>query len=63
MSAVDVTGAEAIHPGYGFLSENHKFAEIVEKHGVKFIGPKADIIKKWGTKLKQGKLLNKMAYQ
>ncbi len=37
MSAVDVTGAQAIHPGYGFLSENYKFAEIVQKHGVKFI--------------------------
>jgi len=49
MSAVDITGAEAIHPGYGFLSENHKFAEIVEKHGIKFIGPKAEIIKKMGN--------------
>ena len=39
MSAVDLTGAEAIHPGYGFLSENSKFAEVVTKHGVKFIGP------------------------
>ena len=37
MSAVDLTGAEAIHPGYGFLSENSKFAEVVTKHGVKFI--------------------------
>ena len=56
MSAVDVTGAEAIHPGYGFLSENHKFAEIVEKHGIKFIGPKADIIKKMGNKLEARKI-------
>ena len=39
MSAVDLTGAEAIHPGYGFLSENSKFSEIVNKHGIKFIGP------------------------
>ena len=38
MSAVDLTGAEAIHPGYGFLSENAKFSEIVSKHGIKFIG-------------------------
>jgi acetyl-CoA carboxylase biotin carboxylase subunit len=56
MSAVDVTGAEAIHPGYGFLSENHKFVEIVEKHGIKFIGPKADIIKKMGNKLEARKI-------
>jgi len=56
MSAVDVTGAEAIHPGYGFLSENHHFAEIVEKHGIKFIGPKADIIKKMGNKVEARKI-------
>jgi len=56
MSAVDITGAEAIHPGYGFLSENHKFAEIVEKHGIKFIGPKAEIIKKMGNKLEARKI-------
>ena len=56
MSAIDVTGAEAIHPGYGFLSENHKFVEIVEKHGIKFIGPKADIIKKMGNKLEARKI-------
>ena len=58
MSAVDVTGAEAIHPGYGFLSENYKFAEITEKHKVKFIGPKADIIKKMGDKI-QAKIIAK----
>ena len=56
MSAVDVTGSEAIHPGYGFLSENHKFAEIIEKHGIKFIGPKADIIKKMGNKIEARKV-------
>ena len=51
MSAVDVTGAEAIHPGYGFLSENAQFAEIVTKHGIKFIGPSPDLIKKMGDKI------------
>ena len=56
MSAVDITGSEAIHPGYGFLSENHKFAEIVEKHGIKFIGPKANIIKKMGNKVEARKI-------
>jgi len=44
MSAADVTGAEAIHPGYGFLSENAQFAEIVNKKGIKFIGPSSDLI-------------------
>ena len=53
MSAVDLTGAEAIHPGYGFLSENARFSEIVTKHGIKFIGPSAEIISKWVTKFKQ----------
>ena len=51
MSAVDLTGAEAIHPGYGFLSENSKFADVVNKHGIKFIGPRAEIIAKMGDKI------------
>ena len=56
MSAVDVTGAEAIHPGYGFLSENAHFAEIVTKHGIKFIGPSADLIRKMGDKIEARKI-------
>ncbi len=56
MSAADVTGAEAIHPGYGFLSENAQFAEIVTKHGIKFIGPSADLIKKMGDKIEARKI-------
>jgi acetyl-CoA carboxylase, biotin carboxylase subunit len=56
MSAIDVTGAEAIHPGYGFLSENAKFAEVVTKHGIKFIGPSADLIKKMGDKIAARKI-------
>ena len=51
MSAVDLTGAEAIHPGYGFLSENAKFAEIVTKQGIKFIGPSSSLIAKMGDKI------------
>jgi len=56
MSAVDLTGAEAIHPGYGFLSENAKFAEIVKKHGTKFIGPSAELIRKMGDKIEAKKI-------
>ena len=56
MSAVDLTGAQAIHPGYGFLSENFKFAEIVKKHGIKFIGPESEIIKKMGDKIEAKKI-------
>ena len=51
MSAADVTGAEAIHPGYGFLSENARFAKIVTNQGIKFIGPDSDLIKKMGDKI------------
>ena len=50
ISAADLTGAEAIHPGYGFLSENANFADIVNKHGLKFIGPSSELIKKMGNK-------------
>ena len=56
ISALDVTGAEAIHPGYGFLSENAQFAEIITKHGIKFIGPSADLIKKMGNKIAARKI-------
>ena len=56
ISAVDVTGAEAVHPGYGFLSENYKFADMIQKHGIKFIGPKAEIIKKMGDKIQAKKV-------
>jgi acetyl-CoA carboxylase biotin carboxylase subunit len=59
MSAVDLTGAEAIHPGYGFLSENAKFSEIVNKHGIKFIGPSAKIISQMGDKIEAKRIAKK----
>ncbi len=59
MSAVDLTGAEAIHPGYRFLSENAKFSEIVNKHGIKFIGPSAKIISEMGDKIQAKRIAQK----
>ena len=56
MSAVELTGAEAIHPGYGFLSENANFAEIVNKHGIKFIGPSPEMIRNMGNKIEAKKI-------
>ena len=63
MSAVDLTGAEAIHPGYGFLSENSKFADVVSKHGIKFIGPSSKLIAEMGDKIQAKKLQKKMVFQ
>ncbi|MFT9215197.1 MAG: acetyl-CoA carboxylase biotin carboxylase subunit [Acetobacter malorum] len=51
LSAATITGAEAIHPGYGFLSENADFAETVEAHGLTFIGPTAEHIRMMGDKI------------
>src|SRR6185437_4093172 len=51
IAACEITGAEAIHPGYGFLSENAKFADIVKEHGITFIGPTADHIRMMGDKI------------
>jgi len=51
LSACEITGAEAIHPGYGFLSENANFVQAVEDHGIKFIGPSAEHIRMMGDKI------------
>lgn len=51
MAACEITGADAIHPGYGFLSENAKFAEILEAHNITFIGPSAEHIRVMGDKI------------
>ncbi len=50
VSAAEITGADAIHPGYGFLSENAGFAEVCEVSGLKFIGPRPDVIRLMGVK-------------
>ena len=57
ISAADLTGAEAIHPGYGFLSENSNFAKIVNKSGIKFIGPSPELISKMGNKIEAKKIM------
>ena len=51
ISAAEITGAQAIHPGYGFLSENARFAEIVQAHGMTFIGPNPEHIRVMGDKI------------
>jgi acetyl-CoA carboxylase, biotin carboxylase subunit len=51
IAACEITGAEAIHPGYGFLSENARFAEIVKEHGITFIGPTPEHIRMMGDKI------------
>jgi len=51
IAAAEITGAEAIHPGYGFLSENARFAEIVQEHGITFIGPDPEHIRLMGDKI------------
>jgi acetyl-CoA carboxylase biotin carboxylase subunit len=51
LAACEITGAEAVHPGYGFLSENARFAEILRDHGVKFIGPSPEHIRMMGDKI------------
>jgi len=52
ISAAEVTAADAIHPGYGFLSENAEFAQVVERCGLCFIGPPPDAMSAWGDKIK-----------
>jgi len=56
MSAIELTGAEAVHPGYGFLSENFEFAKILEENNIKFIGPSSNLIKMMGDKIEAKKV-------
>ncbi|MGF1619046.1 MAG: acetyl-CoA carboxylase biotin carboxylase subunit [Rhodomicrobiaceae bacterium] len=52
LAACEITGADAVHPGYGFLSENARFAEILEEHAITFIGPTSEHIRIMGDKIK-----------
>ena len=56
MSAIELTGSEAVHPGYGFLSENSEFAKILEENNIKFIGPSSNLIKMMGDKIEAKKV-------
>ena len=58
ITAATITDVDAIHPGYGFLSENKRFAEITEEHKIKFIGPKSEHIKMMGNKIDAKKIMD-----
>ena len=59
ITAATITNADAIHPGYGFLSENQRFSEITEEHNIKFIGPKSKHIRMMGNKIEAKKIMEK----
>ena len=59
MSAIELTDSEAVHPGYGFLSENFEFAKILEENNIKFIGPSSHLIKMMGDKIEAKKVAKK----
>ena len=58
ITAATITGVDAIHPGYGFLSENQRFAEIIEEHNIKFIGPSSKHIQMMGNKIDAKKIMD-----
>ncbi|MDF2117268.1 acetyl-CoA carboxylase biotin carboxylase subunit [Roseiarcaceae bacterium H3SJ34-1] len=60
LTACEITGADALHPGYGFLSENARFADICTEHGVTFIGPKAEHIRTMGDKIEAKKTARRL---
>jgi acetyl-CoA carboxylase biotin carboxylase subunit len=60
VTACEITGAQAVHPGYGFLSENARFAEIIEEHNLTFIGPKPDHIRLMGDKIEAKKAVKRL---
>ena len=62
LSAVDLTGAEAVHPGYGFLSENANFAKVLEDNNIKFIGASSKHIEMMGDKIQAKKIAKKTVY-
>ncbi len=59
LSAIEITNSEAVHPGYGFLSENFNFANMLEENNIKFIGPSSKLIKMMGDKIEAKKIAKK----
>ena len=59
ITTATMTNVDAIHPGYGFLSENKRFAEIIEEHGIKFIGPESKHIEMMGNKIDAKRIMSK----
>ncbi len=60
LSSIEVTDADSVHPGYGFLAENPAFAEICENYGVKFIGPSSEVIRRMGDKIEARRTVQKV---
>src|SRR5664279_4062346 len=60
ISAAEITNVDAIHPGYGFLSENAAFAQVCETSGIKFIGPKPEVIRLMGVKERARAFMHEM---
>ncbi len=60
LAACEITGADAVHPGYGFLSENARFAEILEDHNITFIGPSSEHIRTMGDKIAAKETVQKL---
>ena len=60
LSAYELTHSDAIHPGYGFLSENYEFVKILEDHKINFIGPSSELIKKMGDKIEAKKIAKEL---
>ncbi len=60
LSAIEITDADSVHPGYGFLAENPAFAEICENYGVKFIGPSSEAIRLMGDKIEARRAVEKV---
>src|SRR5499433_3697038 len=60
LAACEITGADAVHPGYGFLSENARFAEILEEHSITFIGPTSEHIRIMGDKIEAKETAKKL---